>query len=64
MYSLEMYSQEVLNSNTDEIQLHIRLSRDFLDVSESINVRQNLQEDTQHYWFTLYERAVRLTSCS
>lgn len=40
----EMYSQEILHSDADQIQLYVRLSRDFLDVSKSINVGQDLQQ--------------------
>lgn len=38
----DIYSQEILHSDTDEIQFYICFSRDFLDVSESINIGQNL----------------------
>lgn len=38
-----MYSQEILHCDTDKIQFYICFGRDFLDMSESIDVGQDLQ---------------------
>lgn len=38
-----MYSQEILHSNPNKSQFYVRFSRDFLDVSESIDAGQDLQ---------------------
>ncbi len=46
----EMYLQEILHGNANKIELYVRFSRDLLDVSESIDVWQDL--------LTIYSRTL------
>lgn len=44
---LYLHSQQVLNGNAHQVELHVRLSRDLLDMAEAINVGQDLKRGKQ-----------------